>query len=49
MMCNSPGIQYREGLTLVQVIEKFGSGEAAAAWFEERLWPQESYCPHWGR
>ena len=43
-----PGRGYREGITLVQIIEMFPDDAAARRWFEERLWPDGPYCPRCG-
>ena len=48
MAIKAPGKHQREGLTLIQIIEKFGSDEAAKRWFTECLWPQGPYCPRCG-
>ena len=40
-----PGRDYREGISLVQLIEMFPDDEAARKWFEERLWPNGPRCP----
>ena len=45
---SAPGKSDHEGLTLVQVIETFGTDSAAEAWFRERLWPQGPFCPRCG-
>ena len=47
-MPKAPGKSHREGLTLIQVITKFGDEESAKRWFTERLWPQGPYCPRCG-
>ena len=44
----APGQSHREGLTLIQVIAKFGDEKSAKRWFTERLWPQGPYCPRCG-
>ena len=44
----APGKSQRDGLTLIEVITKFGDEESAKAWFTERLWPQGPYCPRCG-
>ena len=48
MAGKAPGRSYREGLSLVEVIELFPDDEAARAWFEARLWPDGPYCPRCG-
>ncbi|MCY4141191.1 MAG: IS1595 family transposase [Rhodobacteraceae bacterium] len=38
------GKTYREGVTLVQMIDMFPTDEAATEWFEECLWPEQRHC-----
>jgi len=38
------GKTYREGLTLVQMMDIFPTDEAATLWFEECLWPNGRHC-----
>ena len=45
---SAPGKSEREGLTLIQVIETFGTDSVAEAWFRDRLWPQGPFCPRCG-
>ena len=44
----APGRHYREGLTLIEVIDLFPDDATAERWFIERLWPDGPYCPHCG-
>ena len=42
------GKSYREGLTLVQMMDMFPTEESAVQWFEECIWPEGRVCPHCG-
>lgn len=42
------GKSYREGLTLVQMMDMFPTEESAIQWFEECIWPDGRKCPHCG-
>ena len=45
MAKKGPGRAYREGVTLVQLMDMFPTEEAATAWFESVLWPDgERHC-----
>ena len=45
MAKKGPGRAYREGLTIVQLMDMFPTEEAATAWFESVLWPGgERHC-----
>ena len=45
MAKKGPGRAYREGLTIVQLMDMFPTEEAAVAWFESVLWPEgERHC-----
>lgn len=44
MAQKAPGKHYRKGITLVEAVNKFGSDEAAEAWFVERRWPDGIRC-----
>ena len=49
MACNAPGRHGREGITLVQLADKFPDEAAASKWFEATLWPDgQRYCPSCG-
>ena len=41
-----PGKSYRKGMTLMEVILKFGTEEAAHEWFIAQRWPNGVVCPH---
>ena len=43
---SGPGKSYREGLTLLQAVEKFGDDKKAEAWFVSRRWPNGIRCPY---
>ena len=44
MAYKAPGKSHRDGLTLVQMMDMFPTEEAAVAWFESVLWPDERCC-----
>ena len=45
MAKKAPGKSDREGITLVQLVDMFPTEEAATAWFESVVWPDdERYC-----
>ena len=45
MAKKGPGRAYREGVTLVQLMDMFPTEEAATAWFESVLWPDgDRHC-----
>ena len=44
MAYKAPGKAHREGLTLVQMMGMFPTEDAAVAWFESVLWPNERCC-----
>ena len=45
MAKKGPGRAYREGLTIVQLMDMFPTEAAAVAWFESVLWPDgERHC-----
>ena len=46
MKQSAPGKHYREGISLVELFERFPDGAAAERCFEERRWGDgPSYCP----
>ena len=47
-MASGPGKGYREGLSLVELLNKFPDDDAAQEWFESILWPDGPYCPRCG-
>jgi len=48
MAHKAPGKAHRNGLTLLQIADKFGTEEKARAWIEELRWPDGPHCPHCG-
>ena len=49
MAQKAPGKHYREGISLVELFERFPDDAAAERWFEERRWGDgPSYCPMCG-
>ncbi len=48
MSKKAPGKSYREGLSILEVAEMFGTEERAKAWLEEQRWPNGPTCPHCG-
>lgn len=48
MTKKAPGKAFREGLTLVQLMDMFPTEEAATAWFESVIWPEGRHCPKCG-
>ena len=43
-----PGKSNRQGISLVQAIQRFGDEKKAEDWFIERRWPNGIACPHCG-
>jgi transposase-like protein len=41
---NAPGRAHREGMTLVELAERFPTEEAAREWFEAVIWPNGERC-----
>ena len=48
MAHKAPGKSYRNGLTLIQLMDLFPDEEAARKWFAEGRWPEGPHCPHCG-
>ena len=48
MAHNAPGKHFREGLSLVELIQMFPNDAAAERWFVENRWPDGVYCPACG-
>lgn len=42
----APGRSDREGITLMQLFDKFPTDEVAEQWFIEKRWGQSIYCVH---
>ena len=45
MAQNAPGKHFREGLSLVELIEMFPDDATAERWFTKNRWPGGVYCP----
>ena len=43
-MHKAPGKAYREGLSLIELMDMFPTEEAAREWFESVMWPVERCC-----
>ena len=51
MAQNAPGKHYREGISLIELFERFPNDATAEQWFEEQRWGETgtpSYCPMCG-
>ncbi len=48
MVHKAPGKHYREGITLIQLMDKFPNEQSAQDWFVNLRWPHGPYCPHCG-
>ena len=48
MSQKAPGKSHREGVTLIQLMDRFGTEQAAAEWFESIFWPTGRCCGHCG-
>ena len=44
----APGKSYREGITIIGLMDMFPTEDAATAWFESVVWPSERCCGHCG-
>lgn len=44
----APGKYYREGITIIELFEKFPNDEAAEKWFEDQRWKDGITCPDCG-
>ena len=47
-MANAPGRSDREGMTILELMQRFPTEDAAREWFEQQIWPNGRYCPHCG-
>ena len=47
-MAKAPGKNYREGLTIMRVLEMFPDDATAEKWFAKTRWPHGPTCPHCG-
>ena len=48
MAKKAPGKAYREGLTVVELMDMFPTEEAATEWFKSIIWPDGRHCPKCG-
>jgi transposase-like protein len=48
MAKKAPGKNYREGISLVELIGLFPDDAAARCWFESKIWPNGPFCPRCG-
>ena len=48
MAHKAPGKHYREGMSLIELMEMFPDDASAEAWFTEIRWPDGLHCPHCG-
>ena len=48
MTHKAPGKSDREGMTILELMQKFPTEDAAREWFEQQIWPNGRYCPHCG-
>ena len=48
MARRAPGKHYREGMTLIDLMNMFPDDETAEKWFEENRWPDGVRCAHCG-
>ena len=47
-MAKAPGRNEREGMTVVQLMQRFPTEDAAREWFESVIWADGRHCPHCG-
>ena len=48
MAHKAPGRSDREGMTVLDLMRRFPTEDAAREWFEQQIWPNGRYCPHCG-
>ena len=48
MAHKAPGRSDREGMTILDLMRRFPTEDAARNWFEQQIWPDGRYCPHCG-
>ena len=48
MTAKAPGKNYRKGITLIELTQRFANNEIAENWFKEHRWPEGPYCPYCG-
>ena len=44
----APGRSHREGISLLELAERFPDEDSARQWFEAMVWPHGRECPHCG-
>jgi len=44
-MTTGPGKSHRQGLSLIDAVQRFDTGARAEAWFIEQRWPSGPRCP----
>ena len=47
-MHQAPGKAYRDGISIIELMDMFPSDEAATKWFESQVWPAGRCCGHCG-
>ena len=47
-MTKAPGKAFREGVSLIELMDLFPTEEAATKWFEAQVWPDGRHCGHCG-
>ena len=47
-MAKAPGRNEREGMTVIELMQRFPTEDAAREWFESVIWPEGRHCPHCG-
>ena len=47
-MAKAPGKSYREGISIIELVEMIPDEAAAEKWFESILWGDDRPCPHCG-
>ena len=48
MAHSAPGKAYRDGISLIELFDRFPTDQAAREWFESRIWPNGPFCPECG-
>ena len=48
MSHSAPGKAYREGMSIMEMMQMFPNEQAATNWFESIIWPDGRYCPKCG-
>ena len=47
-MTKAPGKSFREGVSLIELMDLFPTEKAATKWFEAQVWPDGRHCGHCG-